>query len=90
MIKKLAEGTLLSILVFLSISFISVLVQINSPLQRDVLIGREIGFPLTYYYEFMVDCSIPNSGWNLKNLILDSVLTWLVVIGSYLFFKREK
>ncbi len=61
--------------IFLSISFLTVLFQINSPLYRaEDIYELSIGFPFKYYHEFMVDCPIPNSGWNVRNLILDCLL----------------
>lgn len=90
-INKLTIATILSILVFFSISFVTVLTQINSPLHRIYdYYELEIGFPFRYYHEFMVDCPIPNSGWNINNLILDCAITWIVVTGLYLVVKRNK
>lgn len=67
--------------VFFSISFLTVLFQINSPLNR--IVGTHelsIGFPFEYYHEFMVDCPKLNSGWNIKNLVLNCGLIWIVTI----------
>ena len=35
-----------------------------------------IGFPLVYYNQFMIDCPIPNSGWNILNLFIEGTLIW--------------
>ncbi len=79
--KLFLKGTLLSILIFFSVSFLTVLFQINSPLHRvNDKYDLSIGFPFRYYHEFMVDYSTPNSGWNIGNLILDCFLTWGVTI----------
>ena len=89
--RKLIVGTILSVLVFFSISFVTVLTQINSPLHRiNDYYELEIGFPFEYYHESMVDCPIPNSGWNINNLIIDSVITWILVTGLNLIMKRNK
>jgi len=91
MIKKLITGTILSILIFFSISFLTVLFQINSPLHRQTNDHLDIGFPLTYYSQFMVDEPIPNSEWKVNNLLLDIFITWTVVTGTYVFLtKRTK
>lgn len=90
MIKKILLATILSILIFLSISFITVLLQINSPIHRYEFFEHKIGFPFKYYHEFMLDSPIPNSGWDISNLILDCAITWIVVVGLYLIIKRKK
>lgn len=89
MIKKIAIGTILSALIFFSISFLTVLFQVNSPFHRYEYFKNKIGFPFIYYHEFMADCPIPNSGWNLGNLILDSDVTWIIVVSLYLIFNRK-
>ena len=89
--KRILNGIILSILIFLSISFITVLLQLNSPLNRQINSTLNIGFPFVYYNQFLVDPPIPNSGWNLKNLVLDFTLVWLIVVGTYtIIFKRQK
>lgn len=93
--KKLTKyvfcGTILSILIFFSVSFLTVLFQINSPLNRiHEYYELKIGFPFQYYHEFMVDCLIPNYGWNINNLILDCTIVWILVTGLYLIMKRNK
>jgi hypothetical protein len=82
-------GTILSVLIFFSISFITVLLQLNSPLHRQVDSSLDIGFPFTYYKQFLVDPPIANSGWNIYALLLDCFLTWAIVTGLYLFFKSR-
>lgn len=91
MTKKLIKGTLLSILIFFSISFLTVLFQINSPLNRiKDNYELKIGFPFEYYHEFWVDCPIPNSEWNVNNLILDIGIVWILTIGiTILIIKRK-
>jgi hypothetical protein len=88
--KKFIIGTFLSILVFFSVSFLTILTQLNSPLKRYERFEHKIGFPYSYYHEFMVDCPIPNSGWNIKHLIFDCLITWMFVTGLYLIIKRNK
>ncbi len=91
MIKTIIKGTLLSTLIFFTISFLTVLFQINSPLNRiNEKYELRIGFPFEYYYEFFVDCPIPNSGWNIKNLILNILITWILTTGIILIKKKRK
>lgn len=91
MIKSITYGTILSILTFFSISFLTVLFQINSPLNR--LTDRfdlKIGYPLPYYREFKVDGPILNSGWRIDYLFWDCLVTWVLVTGIYIIWKRTK
>ena len=91
--KKITTVTILSILIFFSISFITILCQIN-PLhyyKDNEKYKLYIGFPFKYYNQFFVDESpIPNSGWNLKNLFFDCLITYIAVIGIYFTFKKFK
>jgi hypothetical protein len=90
MVKKIIIGTILSILVFFSISFSTILLQINSPLNRiEKFYELRIGFPLEYYHEFMLDCPIPNSGWNVQNLLIDCGIIWVMTIGIILIKTRK-
>lgn len=82
MIKWLTNITVLSILIFFSISFFTVFNDLHSPF-FELQEGRElsIGFPFTYYIDFQVnDSPILNAGWNVTNLVLDCLLTWLSVL----------
>lgn len=94
LLKNIFAGTFLSILVFFSISFITFLGQI-APF-RYYKEGREfyhlsVGFPFTFYEQFwLAGSDLPNSGWRGTNLLPDCFLTWLVVMGMYLFFNRPK
>ena len=86
------KGTLISILVFLSISFITVLTQIN-PLhyyKNNEAYKLDIGFPFKYYGQFwLTGNSIPNSGWTVDHLFYDCLLTWFVVTGLYYLKHRS-
>ena len=48
-----------------------------------------IGFPFIYYNEFMLDCPIPNSDWNILNLFLDCVIIWILTIVVYKLIKKN-
>jgi hypothetical protein len=89
MTLKLVKGTALSILIFFSTSFLTVLFQINSPLHRQTDSNLDIGFPLKYYGQFNVD-EIPNSGWTVNNLLLDMIFIWTITTGIYLLLTKRK
>lgn len=90
MIKKIILSVLLSTLVFFSISFLTVINHLTSPINRTIgYKSLEIGFPFKYYEEFIIDCPNLNYGWNLNNLILDIILTVLTISGIiYLINKK--
>ena len=87
--KTTVFGTLLSILVFFSISFLFVLYRI-SPLTMGDTYSLEFGFPFRYYEQFQVRGNpYLNCGWNVKHLILDCLITWIVVCGSFIYKKNK-
>lgn len=92
-LKIILLGTALSILVFFSTSFLTVLTQIN-PLhyyQGSETYKLDIGFPFKFYGQFWLSGSdIPNSGWTISNLFYDCMLTWIVVTGIYYLIKRRR
>jgi len=91
LIRNLISGTLLSILIFFSVSFVSVLAQIN-PIhnyKNGEPYRFDIGFPFRFYQQFWLrGNNIPNSGWFTDNLFYDCVLTWLVIVGLYILTQR--
>jgi len=89
-LKYIFLTLLMSVLVFLSISFLTVFNHLTSPVNKTVgYKSLEIGFPLKYYEEFMIDCPNPNYGWNLNNLILDIILT-LIIVGGIMYIMNKK
>jgi hypothetical protein len=91
-VKHVLVGTIWSILIFLSISFLTVLSQINPFFTfetEDYIL--EIGFPFVYNVQFCVSGNeYPNTGWTMNNLFYDCLLTWLFVNGIYLLIMRNK
>ena len=88
--KKILKGTILSVLVFLSISFLFVLYRIT-PITIGDTYSLEIGFPFTYYKQFQLSGSpYLNSSWHGRSLILDCLITWVVVCGFYILFSNKK
>lgn len=91
--KHILIGTILSILVFFSISFLTVLTQINPfhYYKNEEIYQLNIGFPLIYYHQFWLSGSkIPNSGWTVNYLFYDSILTWIIVAGAYITWQKIK
>jgi hypothetical protein len=80
-------GSILSALVFFSASFLTILSQISSPPHVTGRFELSIGFPYTYYREFIQDGMLYH-GWIAGNLIKDCGLTWLVVTGIFVVVKR--
>lgn len=90
MIYQIIKGTLFSILIFFSISFLTVLFQLNSPLNRfEEDYELKVGFPFQYYRQFIVSCKTPNSGWNVENLLLDCGITWMLTILLFIAINRK-
>ncbi len=90
MIKKIILILLFSTLVFFSVSFLTVINHLISPINKTIgYKSLEIGFPLKYYEEFMIDCPNPNFGWNLNNLILDIILT-VIITSGILYIMNKK
>jgi hypothetical protein len=89
-VRTVLVGTLLAVLVFFSLSFLTVLTHIR-PLQQPR--GSEayrlsIGFPWTYYEQFWVGEGVPQSGWQSLHVVYDCFLTWLVTVGLYVIWNR--
>jgi len=92
-IKKIITASLLSILVFLSISFITVLLRM-APFhyyKNGEGIKFTIGFPFKYYTVFFANGnSTPNWGWATSYLVYDCLLTWAVVMVVYLTMMKKR
>ena len=88
--RKIIITLILSILTFLSTSFLTVINHLILPINKTVgYKSLEIGFPFKYYEEFMIDCPNPNYGWNLNNLILDIILTFIIVSGIIYIMNKK-
>ena len=90
-LKGILKIILISVFVFFSTSFLTVINHLTSPINKTIgYKSLEIGFPFKYYEEFIIDCPNPNYGWNLNNLILDIILTLVIVSGiKYLMNKKN-
>lgn len=66
---------------FSTISLLSLLPSLNTPWHRlDEGRVLKIGFPFEFYHEMMVECPIPNTGWNLDSLMIDLLIV-LAIVG---------
>lgn len=88
------KATILAILTFFSVSFITILFQIN-PIhyyRNGESYRLAIGFPFVYYEQFWLRGNdFPNSSWNAIALFVDIILTWSITVLCYnskYFFTR--
>lgn len=80
----------LSILIFFSVSFVTVFFDLNSPLHRQDDTVIEIGFPFVYYKQYMIGCcEYIAAGWVAKNLLLDIFITVITAIILYLLYQYQ-
>jgi hypothetical protein len=89
--KRIILIFLSSVLVFLSISFLSFLSQV-SPFQNEQTSKLEIGFPKIFYGQFLVrESNFLNFGWSLKNLLIDfSICVIFVLFVNLVFYWKHK
>ncbi len=89
MLRRLFTATLLSILLFFSTSFLTVLQQIP-PIAAESTSRLKIGFPFVFYEQFQVRGNdFLNYGWNPDHLLLDCSLTWILTTIIYITIKRK-
>ena len=88
MVKKILISTIYSILIFFSISFLTLIFDLFL-FTKDYCGKFQLGFPFEYYYQFPVDGNL-NHGSSVENLFIHCFITWTVVTGIYLFIKRGK
>jgi len=90
----LIKGTLLSALIFSSVSFINIIVQL-SPFhyyRNNETPELRIGFPWKFYYQFFLSPCDYNYGWNPIYWFYDCILTWTITMILYwlISFKKYK
>lgn len=86
-------GTLLSILVFFSISFLTLLEDLSTfnPAANRGKYHFELGFPFTYYREFFLEGNTYQSTWwSPIYLLVDCFITWISVAVPYTMIKFRK
>lgn len=88
----LVIGTVLSVLVFFSISFLTYLADLdtfNPSASKELNV--DIGLPFTYYGEvFREQSRIPMTWSSNLALLADCAITWCFVALPYLFYKIRK
>ncbi len=90
-VKLILEGTLVSLIIFLSITFLMVLFKIHFPFQIVTdYYELKLGFPFPFYHRLRVDRVLPKEGWKSLFLLADYMITWLVVTVTYFLVKRKK
>ena len=90
-LKNILVGTFLSILVFLSISFLTIIDHTGLLLYfiNGETDNFDIGFPFKYFRQFWLRGNdFPITVWTGKHLIYDGVLTWVIVTGLFLFTQK--
>lgn len=83
---KVIKATLLSVLIFFSISFLQVLKAI-SPTNNMGSLGLQLGCPFNYYDQFYIGHEL-HHGWHIKNLLIDIALVWMLTVALYLIVLR--
>ncbi|PKV51717.1 hypothetical protein ATE84_3815 [Aquimarina sp. MAR_2010_214] len=82
--KKIICITVLSSLIFLSISFLTVLNFIFTSDSPEF----KIGFPLQYYNRFFTASDELRFSWNIWNLLVDILIVWGITVLVYYLQKR--
>jgi hypothetical protein len=81
-IKELIYAICISVLIFITLTFISYFIHLN----RHV--DFKVGLPWTFYYQFLIDNEIQH-GSNLSFFFADTLLTLTIVCGVWLFIRRK-
>ncbi len=87
MFKKVLKVTVISILLFFSVSFLDFLSQI--PPFKEERSDLKLGMPFTFFHELYLRDGF-NHSWNLLNLINDCAIVWFGVMISYVIRSSSK
>jgi hypothetical protein len=92
MVKSVIAGTLLSALVFLSVSFLSFINSSRSEFPVENVQKVNIGYPSTYLTQYWVNNSESNAtsvrySWKFKILFISCFAYWLIFGGTYVGYK---
>ena len=85
-IKPIIKNIVTSILIFLSISFLTVIKCLMTIYETGVL---NIGFPMTFYNGFLVSDGIRFS-WDIVNMGFNYIIILFITIGFRYVFKHIK
>jgi hypothetical protein len=58
-------------------------------ISQEYRVNFKVGFPWTYYYQFIIDGQVQHSFIGDK-FIMDAFLTWTLTIAAWLGLKRKK
>lgn len=91
-IKKLVYISLISALLFFSVSLFTILnyLEMTNEEWSSIKYKIKIGFPFSYYELFWLDCISPNRGWYVKNLVYDVFIFWFITFIGFLMVMRIK
>jgi len=89
--KGLLVSGIYSIVIFCIVSYISVMISlIKSAGHVSIKPVSNIGFPFKYYYQFWLNGSdAPNCGWQIKYLIYDILIIWVITTTVYFIVNRS-
>lgn len=95
LLLHIGVGTLLSILVFFSASFLTFIADqptFNPYAEANYLrYHMEMGFPFTYFqHDFIGAGDAPYTRADILNLLLDCAITWALIALPYAFFNIRK
>lgn len=81
--KNILVATGIASIVFVFLSVISIF------LSAENKVNFEIGLPWTFYYQFLVDCSIQH-GTSAANFAKDIFFTWMLTTIVWFGLKRKR
>lgn len=78
-----------SLLVFGIISLISLFSHLSSPINKTIGYSKvKIGYPFTYYEEYMLNLDYSDYVWRLDHLFYDVMIAMIIVISIMLISKK--
>ena len=83
--RHILKVTLISFFVFGTLSFVHIVLQLESPINRQAGSDLSIGIPVIYYSQFTVGQCDLHHAWQLYGLAIDYALTWML---SWLLLRR--
>lgn len=84
MIRRFVYITIVAIILFFAISFLTIVVDFGTPFWKPSH-SIDVGFPFTYYEEFYLE--FKHLGWRPIYLILDAMIVWVLVFVIWSFKK---
>ncbi|MFY0672020.1 MAG: hypothetical protein JXQ87_01365 [Bacteroidia bacterium] len=81
--------TFLSVLLFFTISLLSILPYLIPFRESIATWGLDIGWPYNFYHEYHIGDNSFLGGWTLKTLIMDCVIIWVGTLFGYFLIKLK-